>query len=147
MPSFLSELHLATLPPLANNTENKTDVFLSPNGHIAIKETLLAKAPIGKTPFQTLWQRMAQETKIRGIGPHLGPVPYSIRKILITNLLRASFSAVEVSLRTGHKNIQSLQPYANILGEAAKHQQVVIIDPSSKYCRPPEKTFPERILI
>jgi len=121
------------------NTSNHTDVFLSPNGNASMQKNFLTATPIGKTHFERLWTRMVEATKIRGIGPHPAPVLHSLRKTLINNLMRAGFTAAEITLRTGHKNIQSVQPYVNIQGETGKRQQSAVINPRNSNAMPPKK--------
>lgn len=42
------------------------------------------------------------------------------------------FTAAQITLRTGHKNVQSVQPYANILGEAGQRKERSVLGSSSK---------------
>jgi len=70
---------------------------------------------------------MVKNTKIKGIGPHPHPVIHSLGKTLINNLMKAGFTDTQITLRTGHKSVQSVQPYANILGAARKRQQSALI--------------------
>jgi len=82
---------------------------------------------------------MVAKTEIVGVGPHKTPVIHSLRKTLINNLMRAGFTAAEITLRTGHKNVQSVQSYANIQGESGKRQQSALIrndEPGNSSKRP-----------
>jgi len=75
-----------------------------------------------------VWSRIVEKTKIKIIGLDFHPVIYSRSKTLNNNLIIADFAGTHITLRTGHKSVQSIQSYANILGAAGKrHQSELII--------------------
>jgi len=103
-------------------TGNKKDFFLSANTHKFAK-SLLKNSPIGQSQFKKHWKNIYTEAEVRGVGPYDHPVLHSLRKTLINNLMRAKFTDAQITLRTGHASVQSVQPYANIAGEAGEMQQ------------------------
>jgi len=116
---------------MCSYTKNQEDFFLRANAGACKREKFLSSAVIGESNFPRLIQRIFKATNVRGIGPYEWPVLHSLRKTMITNLLRAKCSDAEVTIRTGHANIQSLRPYANILAEAGVEQQANLLGGSS----------------
>jgi len=53
-----------------------------------------------------------------------------LRTWLITKLKDSGFNDSEITLRTGHNSIQSLQSYMNIHGKAGKYQQECLFPPA-----------------
>lgn len=41
--------------------------------------------------------------------------------------MRGEYADAQITLRTGHRSVQSLKPYANIMGEAGKGQQESVL--------------------
>jgi len=108
---------------LCAHTNNQVDFFLRANHNSCERNTFLTSAVIGESHFSRLLNRVFKACKVRGIGPYEHPVLHSLRKTMITNLMRAKCTDSQITLRTGHANIQSLRPYANIMAEAGQIQQ------------------------
>ena len=108
-------------------TGNKVYFFLPPNHHWRTGKLWLTKVPIGVHSFAKYWKEIVAATEVRGIGPYEKPVLHSLRKNLVNNLMRRDFTDTRITLRTGHKSVQSLQSYANITGEAGMDQQRAIL--------------------
>lgn len=45
--------------------------------------------------------------------------------------MEAGFTDSQISLRTGHNHVQSIQPYAKILGQAGKSLQASLLAPAN----------------
>lgn len=60
---------------------------------------------------------------LRGVGKHESPTLHSLRKTVINNLMRSVFTNAQITVHTGHRAEQNIQPYANILGGAGILQQ------------------------
>jgi len=116
---------------LCSHTKNNHDFFLRANGTACTREKFLTSAVIGETHFARLLKRVFEEVQVRGIGPWPHPVLHSLRKTMITNLMRAKCTDSQITLRTGHSNIQSVRPYANIQGEAGVTQQANLLGTNS----------------
>lgn len=79
-----------------------------------------------------------EAAKVRVFRPHPLPSLHSLRKTMITNLMQAQWTDSQISLRTGHANVQSLRPYAYILGEHGLVQQANLLGGSSRRTMVPD---------
>jgi len=117
---------------LCGYTKNQVDFFLSPNVRAVKREKFLTSGVIGAGHFPRLVERIFSSANIRGMGPHQHPVLHSLRKTMINNLMRAKCTDSQITLRSGHANVQSVRPYANIMAEAGAMQQSNVMGSSSK---------------
>ena len=104
-------------------TSNKKDLFPAPNHRASEKSRFLKSTAIGKNSLSRHWEEIVTATNARSVGPHDKPVLHSLRKTLINYLMRARFTLNQIVLRTGHKSVESITPYANIQGEAGMRLQ------------------------
>jgi len=124
---------------LCRETKNHIDVILMPNKSKNVRSTFLTGKVIGVNTLPKYWDQVVKRTGVRGAGQHKKPVLHSLRKTLINSLMRAGFTDAQITLRTGHKSVQSLQAYANIQGEAGYMQQKAIINIPEGSKGPPTK--------
>jgi len=84
--------------------------------------------PIGVNSFQSLVKNMCIAEKIRGNGVHEYVTNHGLRGTMTSLLLDAGFSDTAVSLRTGHRNNDSLKSYKNNQGSSSFSQQKAIFE-------------------
>jgi len=124
---------------LCLQTTNKIDVMLKPSTSKRVNANWLSSLVIGEKTLPKYFEGVVKSTNVRGAGPNEKPVMHSLRKTLINSLMRAGFDANQIALRTGHKSIQSILPYANIMGEAGHMQQKSILKSPSPEHEPAKK--------
>ena len=72
--------------------------------------------------FAKYWKHTITATGVRGVESFDKPIFHSPQKSLFNYMMRSSFTDTQITLRTGHKSVESLSPEANIAGEFGKRQ-------------------------
>jgi len=84
--------------------------------------------PIGVSSFRNLVKNVCIAENVRGNGVHDYVTNHRLRGTMTSLLLDAGFSDTTVSMRTGHRNNDSLKSYKNNQGGASYSQQKALFE-------------------
>ena len=102
--------------------------------------TFFKDQPIGRNTFTKLVRDICNELGVRGVGLSDAMSTHGLRSTMITLLMTAGFSDAAVALRTGHRDLNSLKSYHNLLNDSGRKQLEAVFQSPSKKTK---STLPE----
>jgi len=115
--------------------KKNTRFFLQPSRkdpHKLLQTEFFNNQPIGVSIFKGLVKNMCITENLTGNGVHNYVTNHGLRGPMASLLLDAGFSDTTVSLRTGHRNNDSLKNYKNNQGGSSYSQQKALFE-STKF--------------